>query len=70
MFMRSFAFDVIESGVISVVINPGWVQTDMGGSDAELMPAESIAGILGVVDSLTPADAGRFLDWQGNEHPW
>ncbi|MBC7814335.1 MAG: SDR family oxidoreductase [Burkholderiales bacterium] len=70
MFMRSFAFDVLEFGIINVVINPGWVQTDMGGSDAELMPEESIAGILRVVDSLTPADAGRFLDWQGNEHPW
>jgi hypothetical protein len=42
----------------------------MGGSEATLSPAESVRGILSVAARLTPKDAGRFLDYQGEEQPW
>ena len=70
MLMRAFAFDVADRGIISVVANPGWVQTDMGGARASLTPAASVAGLLGVVDTLTPAQRGAFLQWDGTVHPW
>lgn len=57
-------------GIVVLAINPGWVQTDMGGAHAELSPAESVAGLLRVVDGAVPADNGRFLDWRGEPVPW
>jgi NAD(P)-dependent dehydrogenase (short-subunit alcohol dehydrogenase family) len=69
MLMRAFAFDVLPLGVLSIVVNPGWVQTDMGGSRARLTPRESVVGILRVLDELAPEQAGGFYDWDGAEHP-
>ena len=38
MYMRGLAAQLRSSGIISVVINPGWVQTDMGGRGASITP--------------------------------
>ena len=53
-----------------VALSPGWVQTDMGGDGAEITPAQSAAGLLQVIDALTPVQSGAFLDWQGRELSW
>ena len=70
MLMRAAAFDLAPTGVVSVVVNPGWVSTDMGGPRASLTPSQSVAGILQTADTLTPEHTGRFLQWDGSEHPW
>jgi NAD(P)-dependent dehydrogenase (short-subunit alcohol dehydrogenase family) len=57
-------------GVVVVAMSPGWVATDMGGASAPLEPAESVRGMLNVVDSLTPAQSGTFLDHTGATLPW
>jgi len=59
-----------DAGAIAVVIHPGWVQTDMGGRGASLSISESVAGIIGVLDRMSAADHGKFLTWDGREHPW
>jgi NAD(P)-dependent dehydrogenase (short-subunit alcohol dehydrogenase family) len=59
-----------QKGLVAIVMHPGWVRTDMGGSNAPLDVGESAAGIIGVVDHLTPAEHGRFWTWDGREHPW
>ena len=70
MLMRALAFDVIGFGIVTVVITPGWVQTDMGGLGAPLTPTESVRGMLEVIDNITEHDAGRFFEWNGAECPW
>ena len=57
-------------GVTAIAVNPGWMRTEMGGERAELDPADSAAGILDVAARLTPADGGRFIDWDGTDHPY
>lgn len=59
-----------ERGIVVIAFNPGWVRTDMGGKDAELEPAQAMAGLLRVAEGLGPDDSGRFLDWQGDSVPW
>jgi len=70
MMTRTYAWNVREQGITAVMIDPGWVKTDMGGADADLAPEESARGLLRVIDGLTPDDAGRFLRYDGSEAPW
>lgn len=65
---RSLALD--HRGVIAVVLHPGWVKTDMGGAGAPVEPKDSVAGMRRVIAELTPAESGRFFDFQGAELPW
>lgn len=53
----------------AVVVHPGWVQTDMGGCGAPLSVAQSVAGICSVVEGLTVAQHGCFLNYGGTELP-
>ena len=46
-------------------LDPGWVQTDMGGAQAPLTPEESVRGLRAVLASVTPADSGRLLHHDG-----
>jgi NAD(P)-dependent dehydrogenase (short-subunit alcohol dehydrogenase family) len=59
-----------RAGIIAIVMHPGWVRTDMGGSGAPLSVRESACGMRQVIARLTPADHGRFWTWEGREHPW
>lgn len=70
MLTRAAAHDLESEGMIVVALHPGWVQTDLGGSDADLTPAESVNGMLGVIDGLSVSHSSRFLTWDGDEHPW
>ncbi len=70
MFTKSIAPELRSKGIITVVIHPGWVRTEMGGPGAPLTPEESVSGMLSVIDKLSAKDAGKFLDYQGNELPW
>jgi NAD(P)-dependent dehydrogenase (short-subunit alcohol dehydrogenase family) len=70
MMSKSLAVDLHREQIISVVINPGWVQTDMGGPHAPTPVADSVRGILRETDAATLADSGEFLDWKGGRLPW
>ncbi len=48
-----------------VTIDPGWVQTDMGGTGAALTVEQSVRGMREVLAGLTPADKGRLLHHDG-----
>lgn len=56
--------------ITCVSLHPGWVRTDMGGPGADLSADESVAGLRQVIERLTPADTGRFLDHTGQSIPW
>lgn len=70
MFLRTVAIDLRPRGFQCVVLHPGWVRTAMGGASAPLSAAESVAGVLTVLDRLGPDDSGRFFDFAGNVIPW
>lgn len=68
--MQGLALDLADDGITVVVMHPGWVRTDMGGPEAEISVTESSEGIFRIVTRLGPQDSGRFLQWNGAEHPW
>ncbi len=59
-----------DRGIGVVMLHPGWAQTDMGGDSANLPVADSVKGLLQVIDGLTPKQSGSYLDWQGQTLPW
>lgn len=59
-----------DERIAMVMLHPGWVSTDMGGSSADLTPTESATAIVATVDALTLNDSGRFINWDGSDHPW
>jgi NAD(P)-dependent dehydrogenase (short-subunit alcohol dehydrogenase family) len=48
-----------------ITIDPGWVQTDMGGEGAPLTVQDSVRGLRTTVASIGPADKGRLLHHDG-----
>jgi NAD(P)-dependent dehydrogenase (short-subunit alcohol dehydrogenase family) len=57
-------------GITVIALHPGWLRSDMGGSRADLEPADAAASIAGVVEHLTLEQTGSFLRWDGSTHPW
>ena len=70
MTFHNLALDLKAQGIISVVCNPGWVKTDMGGAGAQLEPHESIGKMRRIFDALTLDDSGKFLNYRGGTLPW
>jgi NAD(P)-dependent dehydrogenase (short-subunit alcohol dehydrogenase family) len=70
MVMRSLAIDLAPRGITCVVVNPGWVQTDMGGPHARISPTESVTKLRRLIDTLRPAQSGEFFNYDGREYPW
>lgn len=59
-----------SEGVGVVMLHPGWIATDMGGPDAPLPLAEASSTVASTIEALTITDSGRFIRWDGHDHPW
>lgn len=59
-----------DDGIIAVPLHPGWVRTDMGGSNASLSAEESAAGLRKVIAGLTLEESGKFFQYDGEGMPW
>jgi NAD(P)-dependent dehydrogenase (short-subunit alcohol dehydrogenase family) len=70
MVMRSLAIDLAPRGISCVLVNPGWVRTGMGGANATLAPEESVAALRRLIETLGPAQSGKFFHYAGRECPW
>jgi NAD(P)-dependent dehydrogenase (short-subunit alcohol dehydrogenase family) len=70
MAMRSAAIDLAPRGISCVLIHPGWVRTDMGGSNAPLPPQESVSAMRQLIGTFGPKNSGRFYSYNGREYPW
>jgi NAD(P)-dependent dehydrogenase (short-subunit alcohol dehydrogenase family) len=55
---------------ICVALHPGWVQTDMGGSGADLDVRTSVADMRRTLVALKTTDNGAFLNHDGQPLAW
>lgn len=67
---RSMAVEIAREPIAIAMLHPGWVKTDMGGGGAPLAISDSIRALRRVIEGLTPADKGVFLNHQGQALPW
>jgi NAD(P)-dependent dehydrogenase (short-subunit alcohol dehydrogenase family) len=57
-------------GVRVLALHPGWVRTDMGGPNAEVDVAASIAGLRRVIADPVAYPGGGFYDYRGQSLAW
>jgi hypothetical protein len=58
-----------KRGVV-VAFHPGWVQTDMGGTGADVPVQQSVSDLRRTLDSLKPTDTGGFFNHDGQALAW
>jgi NAD(P)-dependent dehydrogenase (short-subunit alcohol dehydrogenase family) len=72
MYIHTLSFEARKRGVTVIMLHPGMVATNA--ETARLpgaMPtADSVRQMLDVIDNLSPADNGRFMDYHGETMPW
>ena len=70
MVMRSAAIDLAPRGITCVLVNPGWVRTDMGGPKAPFSPQESVTAMRQLIETLGPDQSSKFYNYDGREYAW
>lgn len=67
MLTRAMAAELRPRGITVVAVTPGWVKTEMGGPQAPLTVEESARSLAGMIERVSPEDAGQFLDRNGGK---
>lgn len=65
--MQGLATDLHDANIPVALIDPGWVRTDMGGSDADNDPADVANGVISIAETLALPQSGKFFKWSGEE---
>jgi len=70
MATKSMSFELLPKGIVTLLVHPGWVRTDMGGPSGLISTEESVASILAFLEKLGSGDNGKFVNYDGKEIPW
>jgi NAD(P)-dependent dehydrogenase (short-subunit alcohol dehydrogenase family) len=70
MVVNNLSIDLTPEGITAVVLNPGWVLTDMGGPNAMIPVEQSVTGLRQVIGKLKLEDSGKFFNYDGAEIAW
>jgi len=71
MLVRSFAATRAGPDRTVLLICPGWVKTDMGGPEATVEVADSVAGIYRLICEARPGgEPASFVEYSGDRVPW
>jgi NAD(P)-dependent dehydrogenase (short-subunit alcohol dehydrogenase family) len=68
--VKSASLEWGPQGLTMFVIHPGWVKTDMGGANADIEPADSIAGMRKVIATAAGTGNGKFFNYDGSLIAW
>ncbi|MEU8685918.1 SDR family NAD(P)-dependent oxidoreductase [Streptomyces sp. NPDC048611] len=68
--MRGYAARHAEDTRTLLLVDPGWVRTELGGPYADLSVEESIPGVAETIERHRGEPGLQFLDYQGKVVPW
>ena len=66
----NLAIDLKGDGIAVGAYHPGWVQTDMGGAEADIDAATSATGLIASFDKLSRDHTGVFENYDGALMPF
>ena len=70
MLSRNQAIEYKGEGVAVVIVHPGWVKTDMGGSAAPMTVTESARKIFQIIEMISLSNTGEFISVTGDTIPY
>ena len=70
MAIKNASIDFKPLGISVATLHPGWVQTDMGGPDGLIDIPTSVNGLRLVINNLSLANTGQFIDYEGKLIAW
>ncbi|BAQ49925.1 MULTISPECIES: SDR family NAD(P)-dependent oxidoreductase [Methylobacterium] len=70
MLMKGYAAKHADGGHAVLLVAPGWVRTEMGGSDALLSIEESIPRVVDMIEANRGRAGLRYVDRFGAPLPW
>lgn len=68
--LRTASLELGPRGVVCMAFHPGWVQTDMGGAEADIDVGTSVAGMRRVIAAANDSHNGKFLNYTGEQFNW
>ncbi len=68
--VKSLSIDLAGRDITVISLHPGWVKTDMGGTNAEISTDESVSGLKSILQSAGLAQSGQFIEFDGSSIPW
>ena len=57
-------------GIISLLLHPGWVSTDLGSARATMKPEDSVAAMIALLERADASMHGKFIAHDGRIVPW
>ncbi len=67
---RNLATDLRGDGIAVGIYHPGWVQTDMGGTGADITVDQAADGLIDRFEALSSETTGCFESWDGKPHSY
>ena len=67
---KCLSIDLAGRGISTISLHPGWVQTAMGGPNAEIGVTDSVAGLKLILEAAGPDQNGHFIEYNGEPIPW
>ena len=68
--VKSLSIDLKLDHISAIALHPGWVLTDMGGSNALIDVTSSVSGMISVIESSSFLDSGKFFNYDGSNINW
>lgn len=67
---KSMSLDFKNHQILCVSMHPGWVRTDLGGSNAPLEIDTSCREMVKTILALNESHNGKFIQYDGKYLPW